>query len=123
MPSKRPEYDDVGVWTREDVELALRDDVPETLCRAVIAISMHESDRRWAEDLCIKLSSHRHFNVRGNAVLGFGHIVRIHGQLDEDVVHPIIAAALHDPDEYVRGQAISAADDTAFFLGWKFHLH
>ena len=48
---------------------------------------------------------------------------RVHGQLDENVVHSIIAAALHDPDEFVRGQAVSAADDTAFFLGWKFHVH
>lgn len=66
------------------------------------------------------LSSHPHFNLRGNAVLGFGHIARVHGQLDENVVHPIIAAALRDPDAYVRGQASCAADDTAFFLGWKF---
>ena len=31
----------------------------------------------------------------------------------------LVEAALKDPDEWVRGQATSAADDIEQFLGWK----
>jgi hypothetical protein len=57
--------------------------------------------------------------VRGNAVLGFGHLARRFRRLDEGVVRPIIENALLDADPYVRGQADAAADDVAHFLGWK----
>jgi hypothetical protein len=59
-------------------------------------------------------------NVRGNAIQGFGHISRVHEQLDQFTVQPIIEAALSDAHEYVRGQASDAADDTEHFLGWKY---
>jgi hypothetical protein len=116
----KPRYEEIPEWSREAVERALRDDDASALIRAVIAVSMNEADWRYAQDLCVKLSSHPHFNVRGNAVLGFGHIARVHRQLDRDVVQPIIEAGLRDGDDYVRGQSLCAADDTAFFLGWKY---
>ncbi|HEX5219687.1 MAG TPA: hypothetical protein VFZ59_08980 [Verrucomicrobiae bacterium] len=81
---------------------------------------MHDEDFYFAQEICIKLSAHNHFNVRGNAVLGFGHIARVHRKLNQAVVQPIIQAALHDQDDYVRGQAEAAADDTTRFLSWQY---
>jgi hypothetical protein len=120
MPQSRHNYEEITEWTRDAVERALRDDDVDALLRAVIAVAMHDADWRYAQDLCVRLSSHRHFNVRGNAVLGFGHISRVHQQLDRAVVQPIIEAALRDANEYVRGHGVDAADDTAHFLGWKY---
>lgn len=118
--SPKMRYEEIPTLTREVVEQALRDDVPEVLLRVVIAVSMHDDDGRYAQDLCVRLSAHSHFNVRGNAVLGFGHIARVHGQLDRALVQPIIQAALRDESDYVRGQADSAMDDTAMYLGWHY---
>jgi len=120
MPSPRARYEEIPEWSHEQVELALRDDNPEALRYAVVAISMYDEDWRYAQDLCVRLSSHPHANVRGNAVLGFGHIARVHGQLDRAVVQPIIEGAKRDPDDYVRGHGFDAADDTSHFLGWKY---
>jgi hypothetical protein len=120
MAKPRLKYVEVTEWTRQEVEAALQEDRPESLLRAVIAVSMYDEDQAYAESLCVRLSKHRHFNVRGNAVLGFGHIARVHRYLDKELVHPIVRAALADADEYVRGQAQSAKDDTAFFLKWKY---
>jgi hypothetical protein len=120
MHSREPRYEDTPEWSRDAVEQALRDDEPDRLLRAVIAVAMHDTDWRFAQDLCIRLSSHQNGNVRGNAVLGFGHIARIHRQLDCDSVQPIIKAALRDADGYIRGHGTDAADDTAQFLGWKY---
>lgn len=64
----------------------------------------------------MRLSRHPHFNVRGNAILGFGHIARIHGYLDQEVIRPILEAALRDPNPYVEGHAVDTRFDTETFL-------
>ncbi|NBV21668.1 MAG: HEAT repeat domain-containing protein [Proteobacteria bacterium] len=120
MPTLHARYEEIPEWSHEKVEQALRDDDPGVLRYAVVAISMHDGDWRYAQDLCVRLSSHPHFNVRGNAVLGFGHIARVHRQLDRAVVQPIIEAALRDADKYVRGHGVDTVADTEHFLGWKY---
>lgn len=120
MPLRRPQYREIGPWTRADVERALLSDDTEALALAVIGVSMHEDDWRYAQGLCVRLSSHFHFNVRGNAVLGFAHIARVHGRLERSVVQPIIQDALRDENDYVRGQADSAMNDTKFYLKWQY---
>src|SRR5690349_17057152 len=120
MLSPHARYEEIPKWSHEQVEQALRDDNPEALRYAAVAISMYDRDWRYAQDLCVRLSSHPHVNVRGNAVLGFGHIARVHGQLDRALVQPIIEAAMRDPAGYVRGHGFDAADDTSHFLGWKY---
>lgn len=120
MANARLKYEGIGAWSRELIAQALIDDAPEAVLRAVIAASMHDDDWKYAQDLCVRLSAHPHLNVRGNAVLGFGHIARVHGRLEERLVLPIIRAALKDDDEYVRSQACGARDDVEHFLGWDF---
>lgn len=120
MPAPSLKYVEIAPWTRSAVARALAADDPELLLRAVVAVSMCETDQRYAEELCVRLAGHSHFNVRGNAVLGFGHIARIHRRLRKRVVFPLIVAALSDPHEYVRGHAESAKDDTAHFLRWEY---
>jgi len=120
MPKRRPEYREIGPWKHEDVEQAMRADDIEALLVAVLGVSMHVDDWSYAQDLCVRLSSHPHFNVRGNAVLGFAHIARVHRRLDRAVVQPIIQRALHDADDYVRGHADSAVDDTVIYLKWSY---
>lgn len=73
--------------------------------------------RPWAEAICFRLASHLLFNVRGNAILGLGHIARTCRQLDLSRALPVISLGLSDPHDYVRGQADSAASDLHTYLG------
>ena len=120
MLSPQLRYEELPEWSRDAVAQALRDDEPDRLLRAVVAVAVYDADWRYAQDLCIRLSAHRDFNVRGNAVLGFGHIARVHRHLDRDLVQPIIQAALCDSNGYIRGHGTDAADDTSQFLGWTY---
>jgi hypothetical protein len=86
----------------------------------IIEIAMFAEDSDWAEDICLRLATHENANIRGNAILGFGHIGRVHRKLNEAKVKPLIKAALTDKDEYVRGHAHCAKDDTKWFLKWKY---
>lgn len=106
-------------WTMADVEDALARDAPDELFHVPILVGMGPPDCAWAQEICIRLASHPHPNVRGDAVLGLGHLARTCGALDGARVRPILQSALHDPDPYVRGQAHAAADDAAHFLGWR----
>lgn len=112
-------YEAIKPRSKEDVESAISRNNPNELLYAVLATALHSDDPEWAEDICSRLAAHEHFNVRGNAVLGFGHIARIHRRLNEVRVKPLIEAALRDESDYVRGQADAAADDVKFFLKWK----
>ncbi|MDZ4778110.1 MAG: hypothetical protein SGJ23_15115 [Alphaproteobacteria bacterium] len=106
-------------WTVAEVERLLERDDPGELLNVAIAVSLDPPDCAWAERICIRLAAHSVANVRGNAILGFGHLARVCGALDEARVRPLIDAALDDPSDYVRGQAHAAADDLAHFLGWR----
>jgi|GEM_PF-515241 len=114
-----PRYEPVPELTLPQVEAAIARGDPEELLRTVLAAAMHAEDGAWAEDVCVRLASHANPNVRGNAVLGLGHIARVHGRLDRERALPTLEAALADADEYVRGQANAAAGDVEHFLGWR----
>ena len=107
-------------WTEQDVEEVILRGDPEELLYVPIVVSMDPPDPDWSQQICLRLVVHDHWNVRGNAILGFGHLARTTGQLDKDRVLPLVTGALSDPSEYVRGHANDAADDIANYLGWTF---
>ncbi len=107
-------------WTEQDVEVVLARSIPEELLYVPIVITMDPPDCAWAEAICLSLAEHPHFNVRGNAILGFGHLARACRRLDLAAVSPVVAAALQDEHESVRGHAEDAAGDILRYLG--FHI-
>src|SRR6185436_19314458 len=108
-------------WTEADVEVVLERGDPQELLYVPIVVGMNAADceRVWAENICLRLAEHPHFNVRGNAVLGLGHIARTCRALNVSAAVPIIATALQDEHEFVRGHAVGAAEDLATYLGVK----
>jgi hypothetical protein len=111
-------YEELPVLTRDEVEAALaRGDAAE-MGVAVLSAALHCPDHAWAESLCHRLASNPEPNVRGNALLGLGHIARIHRSLDLGRAAALIRAGLKDSDPFVRGQADSAADDVRHYVGW-----
>jgi hypothetical protein len=101
---------------RDSIDRALREDVPRDLQCLVIDVAMVEDDHAFAEELCYKLSWHADEGVRGNAILGLGHVARRFGAVAADGLSRI-QAGLTDPSAYVRGHALSAASDANIFLG------
>ncbi len=116
---KRLRYESIPEMSCSQIEAALLRDRPDELLYAVLSAVLHSQDRIWAEGLCIRLAHHAHPIVRGNAILGLGHIARTHRRLGEARVKPIVEAAFADAEAYVRGHAHDAADDIEHFLGWS----
>ncbi|WP_345534171.1 HEAT repeat domain-containing protein [Viridibacterium curvum] len=94
--------------------------IPEELLYVPIVVGMNAPDceRTWCEEKCLALVSHPDFTVRGNAILGLGHIARTCRALDIEKAVPAIQTALNDPHPYVRGHADSAACDLQVYLGY-----
>lgn len=114
-----PRYEALPELSPAGVEAAVRRGDPDELLRAVLSAALYAADPEWAAGVCLRLAAHPHPGVRGNAVLGLGHLARLHGRLDRARVQPVLEAALSDPDPFVRGQADAAVDDVEHFLGWR----
>jgi hypothetical protein len=100
------------------VEAVIARGEPDDLLYVPLVVSLDPPGRVWAEQICLRLACHPSPNVRGNAVLGLGHLARIFRSLHRRTVQPAIEAGLQDRDPYVRGQADAAADDVEWYLGW-----
>lgn len=111
---------DSGQISERSFVAVLERDDPIELQRLVVVLALETDDREWAEACCARLARHRNANVRGNALLGFGHLARRFGHLDRRRVQRLIEIGLNAHNEYVRAQAESAADDTETFLSWHF---
>jgi len=111
-------YEVIKEYSKFDIEEALAGNNADELLLMVLSVALHSDDFEHAEDFCLQLSNHEHFNVRGNAIQALRHIARIHGKLNENKIKPIIENALKDKDEFVRGNADDTKDDTELFLKW-----
>lgn len=101
---------------RAALDAALEADDVEALREMVVAVTTLGDDAELATDLVRRLVTHEDEFVRGNAVLGVGHIARRFGSVAPDLLPRVRAAAI-DPSEHVRGHAVSAADDLLMFAG------
>ncbi len=98
----------------EDLHLALTNNDVETAARVLIGWCLHSEDYAAAETACLALATHTDATLRGNAVLGLGHLARLH-RSTSPVAIAAVTNALDDPARYVRSQAHAAADDLNHF--------
>jgi hypothetical protein len=117
--SERPRYETIPEYSADEVATALDAADPAELLYVAVSVALY-GEPTWAAKVCERLARHSNFNVRGNALLGFGHLARLHrgAGLSRPVVKALIEAGLRDADPYVRGQADAAADDLEHFLQW-----
>ena len=108
---KQPKYDGAQALIE-----AIKANDPDVLGPTIIAAALYEDDFDIAYGACVQLSSHPDEVVRGNAILGFGHLARLFGRLGDEAP-AIVKQGLIDASAYVRGQAYAAAGDLHHFLG------
>ena len=105
-------------WDEAKVEAVIARANPEELLYVPIVVSLDPPDCAWAFNICRTLAIHADPRVRGNAILGFGHLARTCGALSQDI-GPLIEAALNDADWDVRAHANDTTHDINHFLGWS----
>ena len=103
----------------QEVDAAIEEDDPEELLGVIIDVSLAAEDAMWAQICFARLAQHPNVDVRGNAMIGFAHLAKRLGDLDQEIVAPILEAGLHDEMEYVREQAEAALSELREELGWR----
>ena len=99
-------------WEQAAAELATGD--ASRTVNTLLSLAYHCPNWRCVQDLCVQYSRHQDVDVRGVAVLCFGHLARIHGVLDTGVVLPLLKELANDPE--IGGWVQDALDDIRMFL-------
>lgn len=98
---------------RAFLEQAEREDDLAALVRGTISAGLHEPDAVFAEEYCLRLAGHWHYNVRGNALQGLWHLHRRGGLRSWQAVRDALTKGLADESDYVRSQAEELAEALA----------
>jgi hypothetical protein len=111
-------YESLETVTHEQAEAIARSGDAHALSRITVSVALADADLDWSTSFLLSLAGHQDANVRGNALLGFGHLARRFRAIPNTAsVAAAIAAGLTDKDAFVRGQADAAADDFQQFIG------
>ena len=87
-------YREVPEYDRDTAIREIDSGVSERMVEALLALAFHNPDWHWVQDICIKYSNSSDANVRGVAILCFGHLARLHRMLDTEIVVPIVIEAM-----------------------------
>lgn len=74
----------------------LRSDEPKQVVNGLLGLVLNCDDMEYAQKHCFSFINNRDANIRGIAVLCFGHLARIHGRITIEWAFPYIEAALKD---------------------------
>ena len=107
--------DDVS--TEEAIERLNRNQLDELLYLP-LSVGENHPDWKFAQDICVQLSSHESPAVRANTVLGFAYIARTKGQLEKHIVKPIVLRELRENHEH-NWRILDSIDDINLFMKWK----
>jgi len=108
-------YCSIEAVSIEEAEAAAVRNKPDELLLVAIGVGLYSDDLAWAEQFCVRLAAHQHFNVRGNAILALGHLSRRFRTLKQASSLEAIRGGLSDSNDYIRGQSEAAADDVEWF--------
>ncbi|MDE2510198.1 MAG: hypothetical protein KGL74_03660 [Elusimicrobia bacterium] len=108
-------YEEMPPISRAEAAKAFKSDKTDDIVRALIRLALNDSDWRWVQGHCLSFLKHKDRWVRGAAAISLGHLARIHGQLDLDVVIPELERLSTDPK--MDGKAQDALDDIRTHVG------
>lgn len=115
LSEQRMERYSANVEQHQEIFQMLQSNDPQQMVDGLLALSLQAHDGAFAQHMMLRYVEHDNENIRGIAILGLGHIARIHGTLDKASVLPIVEQALQDRSAFVRGHADAAMDDIQFF--------
>ena len=78
-------YKDPSINYDEAIRL-LASDTDANVIAALVSIGLNETDRKWAQDICLKHLTSTAEAIVAAAATALGHIARRHGEVDTEIV-------------------------------------
>jgi hypothetical protein len=111
----KPRFEQPAPISREELRRDLSSPNPDITATALISMALYERDWRWAESVCLSaLGDDPRRAVKQAALIGLGHLARIHHTLHLEIVVPVVQELLNDPD--LGGIAEDALQDIIRFV-------
>lgn len=86
-------YKEIPVMSRSAIENCFRTEPPQVVARALISAALYDSDFDWVQQKCLEFLNGPDIGLRCTALVAFGHLARLHGRLDFEVVNEQLAHA------------------------------
>ncbi len=100
--------------SRSELERLTESGNGSAIVEGLLSATYYDSDWRWVQSLSLRFLADADNNIRSNAAMCLGHIARIHGKLDVEIVIPRLRELLSDPT--ISPWAEDALEDIKFFL-------
>lgn len=97
------------------LEAMLQSNDIDQISSAMLYMTNGVADIAWVQRRYVDLTTHSNDDVRGLALTCLGHVARIHGSVDWELVMPVLNRMLLDP--LLGGRAQDAIDDIEMFVG------
>lgn len=85
-------YQPIPELDREHIQEQLKSGAEGDVISAVLSAALHDNDWAWVQNICLSQLDHPSRWVKQACITGLGHVVRLHGKLDLDVVAAKLAA-------------------------------
>ena len=108
-------YEPSRPLTGEEAHAAFATATAEDICITLVSLAFYDPDWRWVQEQLLRFVKHPDGNMRMAAAVCFGHLARIHRQLDWSVVVPLLQQLVPD-DAYAGGNARTALADIRHFM-------
>lgn len=107
-------YKEISPISKKKANISFLSNDKEAIANALVSVSLHESDWRWAQNKCLFFLSNSDDDIRGLAATCLGHIARVHKRLDKVKVINELKKRLID--EKIKGNVEDALQDIEIFL-------
>jgi hypothetical protein len=112
---RRLAYEQPVPLSKSEVMAKLATNDSELVSNALVAVGLFEDDYDFAASIILSKANADNIEIRGAALVAIAHLARIHRKAPVDAIDAV-NSGLRDTDEYIRGQAETAADDLERFV-------
>lgn len=84
------------------------------MAEAILSASLYDLDREWCDSLCLQGLDSEHREVVYASLMGFGHISRVHRNLDTERILPRLLTL--KSDQRLTGIIDDVLDDISLFV-------
>lgn len=107
-------YETTKAISKLEVEAIFNKGVNHQIEKTLVSLAYHHKDWRWVQSICLFYAKNGQDSVKQTAILCFGHLARIHKQLDLNIVIPVLEEL--KSQNTLHGQIENTLDDIAIYI-------
>ena len=110
-------YEEIPVLTRSEIEACFqKTSHRDQVTRALLSAALYDDDFDWVQQQCLNFLTGPDTSLRCTALVGLGHLARLHGRMDQVALDHLAQAEL---DPALAGYVSDVRDDIEIFITRK----